>query len=185
MSRLYGNPIHQCYVYSDFDAAIERLAAGGIGPFWTMRSGGMGIYRGEEHALDMDVGFCYSGDTCFEIIAPRGEQQSAYWEFLTRNPQGGLHHMAYFSDDFEATLAASAAAGKPLEIVQEFRLPGSDEAVEIYCEPKGADNPVLFQFVHHGPFDNWFDSMRKIAAEWDGSEPIRDARASMAAAMPT
>lgn len=183
MSRLYGNPIHQCHVYPDFDAAIARFAAGGIGPFWTMRSGGMGIYRGAEHALDMQVGFFYSGESCFEIIAPIGEQQSTYAEFLARNPAGGLHHIAWFADDFAATLAASAAAGMPLEIVQEFRLPGSGEAIEIYCEPVGAANPVLFQFVHHGPFDTWFDAMRDVAASWDGSEPIRDARALMATSM--
>lgn len=183
MSRLFGTAIHQCHVYPDFDAALERFAAGGIGPFWTMRSGGTGIYRGEEHPLEMDVAFFYTGDTCFEIIAPCGSQQSAYGEFLERNPAGGLHHIAYFSDDFGKTLALSSEAGLPLEIVQEFRLPGTDEAVEIYCEPKGASNSVLFQFVHHGPFDAWFAAMHEVAANWDGSEPIRDARAMMAESM--
>ncbi len=45
------------------------------------------------------------------------------------------------------------------------------------------DNPVLFQLVHHGPFDGWFDAMREAAATWDGSDPIRDARPLMAASM--
>ena len=36
MSRLLGNPAHQCYVYPDFDKALERFAAGGIGPFFVL-----------------------------------------------------------------------------------------------------------------------------------------------------
>ncbi|MXO89941.1 VOC family protein [Pontixanthobacter aquaemixtae] len=183
MSRLYGPAIHQAFVFPDFDAALERFSAGGIGPFWTMESGGMGIYRGEEHPLSMDVAFFYSGDTCFEILSPHGDQKSAYGEFLERNPAGGLHHIAYYSEDFDTTLSRSAEAGKPLTIVQEFRLPGSDEMVEIYCEPTDAKNPILFQFVRHGPFDAWFEAMHREAANWDGSDPIRDARVSMAAAM--
>ena len=67
--------------------------------------------------------------------------------------------------------------------MQEFVHPATGELVEIYCEPVGVDNPVLFQLVHHGPFDGWFDAMRDAAATWDGSDPIRDARPLMAASM--
>ena len=51
------------------------------------------------------------------------------------------------------------------------------------AEPVGVDNPVLFQLLQPGLFDGWFDAMREAAANWDGSEPIRDARPLMAAAM--
>jgi hypothetical protein len=36
MSRILGQVIHHGYVYPDFDAAVERFAAGGIGPFFAM-----------------------------------------------------------------------------------------------------------------------------------------------------
>lgn len=185
MSRILGQPIHFAYVYPDFDAALARFAAGGIGPFYTMQTGGIGRYRGENHALSVMVAFAYSGDSCMEIMAPNGEpdQQSAYDEFLRRNPQGGLHHIAYVSSDFDRTLAAMAADGKSLRPVQEFTDGKSGELIEIYCEPVGVDNPVLFQFVRPGLFDCWFDAMREEAAGWDGSDPIRDARPLMAAAM--
>ncbi len=177
MSRILGPAVHQAYVYKDFGAALARFAAGGIGPFFVLESmGGKSLYRGEAHELRMSAAFVYSGDCCFEIISPIGEQQSTYAEFLTRNPDGGLHHIAYLSDDFEATLAALAAEGKPMRIVQDFE-------IEIYCEPVGVDNPVCFQFIRRGLFDSWFDAMRDAAANWDGSELIRDARPLMAAAM--
>lgn len=184
MSRILGPAVHQAYVYPDFDAALERFAAGGIGPFFVLpEAGGMSLYRGEEHYLSIKVAFVYTGDTCMEIMSPIGEQQSTYAEFLRNNPHGGLHHIAYFSDDFEKTLAKFEAEGKPLRIVQDLVNPATGQSVEIYCEPVGVDNPILFQFVRPGVFDAWFDAMRDAAANWDGTDPIRDARPLLAAAM--
>lgn len=183
MSQILGPAIHQAYVFPDFDAALERFAALGIGPFYVLHSeNGIARFRGEAHPLRMSVAFVYSGDTCFEIITPHGEQQSAYGEFLRRNPSGGLHHIAYFSPDFQATLAALEAAGRSIEIVQEFTGP-TGEIIEIYCEPVGVDNPIQFQLIKSGLFDAWFDAMRDVAATWDGTDPIRDARPLMAEAL--
>lgn len=177
MSRLLGPAIHQCYVYPDFDAALSRFAALGIGPFYVLHSaGGKSLYRGEEHELTMSAAFTYSGDACFEIIAPTAPQRSTYAEFLERNPQGGLHHIAYYSSDFGATLAMLAEAGTPYRTVQDF-------GIEIYCEPVGVDNPLHIQLIRPGLFDSWFDAMREAAAGWDGTDPIRDARPLMMAAM--
>ncbi len=184
MSRLLGQPAHQCYVYPDFDAALERFAAGGIGPcFLVDEVGGMGDYRGEQHAFSARVAFFYTGDTCIEMITPAPGGVSAYNAFLDRNPHGGLHHIAYYSDDFNASLAAMKAAGRPLETVVDMRDPATGFQIEIYCEPVGVDNPVLYQLMHRGLFDGWFDAMRAAAASWDGSDPIRDARPMMMAAL--
>jgi catechol 2,3-dioxygenase-like lactoylglutathione lyase family enzyme len=184
MSYLLGKPAHTCYVYPDFDKALEKFAAAGIGPFFVLDEvGGMGDYRGEQHPFTSQVAFVYSGDSCFEIITPKPGCISAYNAFLDLNPHGGLHHVAYYSSDFDATLAMMKAAGKPLETVVDMRDPASGKSIEIYCEPVGAENPVLFQLMLPGLFDPWFEAMRKAAAEWDGSEPRRDARPLMMAAL--
>ncbi len=184
MSRLLGNPAHQCYVYPDFDAAIERFAAAGIGPFFKLdEAGGMGDYRGEQHPLSITVAFVYSGEICIEIITPKPGCISAYNEFLSRHPGGGLHHIAYYSADFDATLNMMAAAGKPLITVVDMRDPSTGKSIEIYCEPVGVDDPVLIQLMMPGLFDPWFETMRAAAACWDGSDPLRDARPSMQVAM--
>ena len=185
MSRILGAPVHQAYVYPDFDKALARFASGGIGPFYIMQTGGMGRYRGEDHPLSVKVAFAYTGDTCFEIMIFNGEagQQSAYDEFLRRNPEGGLHHIAYYSDDFDTTLARCAAEGMALHPVQEFTDGKTGALIEIYCEPVGVDNPVLFQLLRPGLFDAWFDAMRAEALDWDGSDPFRDGRPLMMAAL--
>lgn len=183
MSRVLGSAIHQAYVFPDFDNALERFASLGIGPFYVLHTeDGIARYRGEEHPLSMSVAFVYSGDACFEIITPHGEQQSAYGEFLIRNPSGGLHHIAYFSNDFQATLSALEAEGRAIDIVQEFTDP-EGQLIEIYCEPVGVNNPIQFQLIRPGLFDAWFDAMREAASTWDGTNVIRDARALMAEAM--
>jgi hypothetical protein len=184
MSRLLGDVVHQGYVYPDFDAALERFAAGGIGPFFAMHETvAISIYRGQQHPLGMSIAFVYSGDSCLEIITPHGDHPSAYNDFLRRNPHGGLHHIAYFSDDFAKSLAKMEAAGKPLRVVQEFVERPGGEPFEIYCEPVGVDNPIFFQLLKPGLFDGWFAFMREAAANWDGADPIRDAGALLVGAL--
>jgi len=180
MSRILGQPVHVCYVYPDFDAALERFAQGGIGPFFVMHSGdSSGRYRGQDLPLNISVAFFYTGDMCIEVITLNGPQTNAYSEFIERNPTGGLHHMAYMSDDFDATLAKMAAAGRPLRVVQEYFNEGDAEPFEIYCEPEGEADPIMYQLMRPGLFDAWFDAMKAAADNWDGSEPIRDAYALM------
>ncbi len=178
MSRLLGKPIHQCFVYPDFDAAIAKFAAAGIGPFYVLaEAGGDSIYRGEVHPMRIKVAFVYDGDNLIEIIAPTGhDQQSTYGEFIRRNPDGGLHHIAYWSSDFDKTLAMLKAAGTPFNIVQDLKDPSTGKTVEVYCEPDGIENPVHIQLMLPGIFDDWFAAMKEAADSWDGSDPMRDAR---------
>lgn len=183
MSRILGPAIHQAYVFPDFDAALARFAALGIGPFYVLHSeNGVSRFRGEMRPIGLSAAFVYSGDACFEIITPRGEQQSAYSEFLQHHPTGGLHHIAYYSSDFDKTLSDLAAAGQPAQIVQEFT-DAQGVPFEIYCEPEGVEHAVQFQLIKPGLFDSWFEAMREEAANWDGQDTIRDARPLMAAAM--
>lgn len=181
MSRLLGQPIHKCFVFPDFDITIEKFAALGIGPFYVLEeAGGDSIYRGEVHHMRIKVAFVHDGDNLIEIIAPLGhDQQSTYGEFIRRNPEGGLHHVAYWSQDFAKTLAMLQAEGTPFSIVQDLKDPRTGNTVEVYCEPVGIENPVHIQLMRPGPFDRWFATMKEAAATWDGKDPIRDARALM------
>ncbi|HET9628323.1 MAG TPA: VOC family protein [Novosphingobium sp.] len=184
MSRTLGQPIHHCYVVPDFDAELARFAAGGIGPIYTMRIDGSTVrYNGADQSCSVSVAFFYSGDMCVEVITPNGPQTNAYADYLRRNPAGGLHHIAYHSADHAASLAAMAAAGTPLRVVQEMFDQDTGHVFEIYCEPVGIENGIMYQLLYPGLFDSWFETMRQAAQDWDGTEPIRDAMALMNAAM--
>ena len=184
MSRILGPVHHHGYVYPDFDAAVKRFAAAGIGPFFCMHeTRALSIYKGELLPLGMSIAFVYSGDTCIEIIAPSAGQQASYNDFLCHTPHGGLHHVAYHSGDFARTLAAMETAGKPLRIVQEFVTAPDNPPFEIYCEPLGLENPMIVQLLRPGLFDVWFDMMRAAAAQWDGTDPFREAGQLLADAL--
>jgi hypothetical protein len=185
MSYLLGNPAHQCYAYPNFDNAIEKFTAAGIGPFFAFNEVNLvSRYGGEQHPFRCQVAFAYSGDSCIEINTPLGAEGLSvfYNEFLSRHPRGGLHHIAYYSDNFDATLAMMERADKPLQTVVETRDPGSGIQVEIFCEPVGVEDPIFYQLMRPSPLHSWFAAVHKAAADWDGTDPIRDAKPLLMAA---
>lgn len=176
MSRFFGKAEHSAYVVPDFDAAVQRLLDVGIGPVFVMeRIRVAARFRGVRHDPLFSAAFCYSGGIQLEFLAQHDETPSAYKEYIERNPAGGLHHTAYFSPQgFDAALADAKASGTEFEIVQEFIGP-DDVAYEVYVEPKGKPDPLLAQLMIAGPMEPFFAEMERIAANWDGSDPIRDA----------
>ena len=178
MSRYFGKAEHLAFVVPDIDAAIDRLLASGIGPVFTMRRIRTAArYRGERHDPLFSAAFAYSGGIQIEMLATHDDTPSAYREFILRNPQGGLHHSAYFCESFDGALAGAKAKGCSFDIVQEFIDPLTEEAYEIYVEPAGQADPMLAQLMVSGPMEPFFAAMEAIATTWDGSEPERDALA--------
>jgi hypothetical protein len=176
MSRFFGKAEHSAYVVPDFDAAVQRLLDAGIGPVFAMnRIRVAARFRGERHDPLFSAAFCYSGGIQLEFLAQHDDTPSAYKEYIVRNPGGGLHHTAYFTPQgFDAALADANMGGTVFEIVQEFIGP-DDVAYEVYVEPKGKRDPLLAQLMIAGPMEPFFAEMERIAADWDGRNPIRDA----------
>lgn len=184
MSRLFGEVAHQAFVVPDFDKGLQQLLDAGIGPAFVLRRiRGAGHYRGERHDPLISAAFAFSGDTCYEVLTPLDGVPSTYREYLERHPDGGMHHIAYMSSDFAATMKAAADAGSPYEVVQDYFDPASGFAYEVYMEPVGAEDPIALQLVLAGTLDDWFAKMREMSRGWDGSNPIRDALDLMPADM--
>ena len=178
MSRFFGKAEHVAFVVADFDAAVQRLLEAGIGPVFTMRRIRVPArYRGERHDPLFSAAFAYTGSLQIELLCQHDETPSAYLEYIRRNPGGGMHHSAYFCDSFDQALADASARGQTFDIVQEFIEPVSGFAYEIYVEPQGSADPLLAQLMVHGPMEPFFAEMERIAANWDGSEPERNALA--------
>jgi catechol 2,3-dioxygenase-like lactoylglutathione lyase family enzyme len=173
------------FVVPDFDQALDTYVRAGIGPAFTLRRlRGLVGYRGAApRECLMSVAFVHTGEVVMEIIGLHDDTPTSYREFLEHSPAGGLHHIAYYSDDFAESVRQAAAAGSEYRVVQEFFTPASEAPFEIYMEPVGAKNPVCVQLMKHGPSDAWFGEMKAISRSWDGSDPIRDAIALMPAGM--
>lgn len=170
MNHLFGPSAHTAFVVPDLAPVLDRLEASGQGPaFQLKRLLSYGRYRGQRHDMVTDVAFVSVGGTCFEYLQQIDDSPSIYREFLEQNPQGGMHHVAYYSSDFAADRDRAAKAGLPLDIVQEFMT--EDETVfEIYMEPRGCLDAVLTQFMYNGPSEAVFAMMEGKSAAWDGKQ---------------
>ena len=62
------------------------------------------------------MAFGYIGDMQFEVIE-NVSGKSTYSEFLDRVPQGGVHHLGYSVDDYDA--AASDLRARGYSLVQQ------------------------------------------------------------------
>ena len=183
MSSIFGSPAHIAFVVPDLNEALARLAASGIGPAFELRRvRGSNYYRGEPIEAVVSAAFVCSGDTLLEFITPHDDARTTFREFLDRNPNGGLHHIAYVSSDFDRSIArAKEQQGIDFRIVLEDRNGEGGKPHQVYVEPVGIDNPVLLQLHRPGALQLFYDTVRTAARDWDGSHPIRDAMPFLAA----
>lgn len=176
MSGLFGtNLFHIAHVGTNLDAMVDNMLQSGIGPWFYARDLNLNSrYRGEQHDLVISVAFGFTGHLMFELVVQDNDVPSSFSEYLDRRPEGGLHHIAWMSDNLEASIAAAEAkSGKKLVKVQEFLMADGNPS-EIYMETEGATDPILMQIVLPSPWDDAFAKVRDIAANWDGSEPRRN-----------
>ncbi len=175
MSQYFGKAVHAAFVVPDIEKSIRRMLDSGIGPVYVMRRIRVAArYRGTRHDVLITAAFVYSGTMQYEFVQQHDDAPSAYREFLLRHPQGGFHHLAYFCDGFDAVLQEATAKGGLFDLVQEFITPDGT-AYEIYVEPRNVADPLQVQLMVHGPMEPFFAQMEQAAANWDGSEPIRNA----------
>lgn len=175
MSSYFNNDFfHVAYVGTDLDKMVDRMLQSGIGPFYYSRDLHLNaLYRGERHDLVISVAFAYIDDQMIELVVQDNDAPSSFREYLDRHPDGGLHHIAYMSNDLDGSIEELKRRGKEFVRVQEFLGPDG-KPVEIYLEPKGAEDPIFMQIVLPSAWDGGFDKLQQAARTWDGSKPKRD-----------
>ena len=114
MSVLPG-PIRQIgYVVTDLDQALASWVELGVGPWFVMRGLPMrALYRGEPCETTLSLALSNSGEMQVELIQQQDDTPSIFTEFLASNGPG-YHQLAYWTEDFDATMKAVADAGWPV-----------------------------------------------------------------------
>jgi len=165
-------PIAQLgYVVDDISSAMEHwIEALDVGPFFYLPSPPLHdlIYRGEPTGARIGVAITYSGDLQVELIQPLDDYPSPYRDF--REAHGsGLHHVAHFTDEYDAAIAAYRDMGRlpyyegrGLTVQQRF---------SYFDSPSHAG--TVNEVVETSGFGGFFDFMRAQSAQWDGRDPIR------------
>lgn len=167
---LPGNIRQIGHVVPDLDAALADWVRLGVGPWFVIRGLAQRVtYRGAPCEVTLSVAPANSGDLQIELIAPHGNTASIFTEFLdTHGPGGGFHQLAYWTEDFEATMAEIADAWP---VVWSG---GEDGGVRFaYVEPPvGATIVEIMELTEASA--GMASLVRQAAADWDGTDPIRE-----------
>lgn len=163
-------PIRQVgYIVTDLDATLEGWVTLGVGPWLVMRDMPVrGLYRGQPCEVTLSLGLANSGEMQIEVIQQMDDTPSIYTEFLAASGPG-YHQLAYWTEDFKATMASVEEAGWPVVWL------GDPEAPTRFAYVESPNCPATIieimelneMMVGMGKF------VRDAAATWDGSDPIR------------
>lgn len=170
MSNL--GPIRQtAYVVADIEAEMRRWVGQlGVGPWFYIERAAMEDYthRGVRADPHVSIALANSGPHQIELIQQRCATPTMYTE-ATDAGRYGLHHVAFWTDAFDARMAEMAAGG--YETVQSGTI-GADGRFAYLVHPD-APQAVIEVSETGGRKGRFFERIRQIAETWDGSDPIR------------
>ena len=126
-------------------------------------------YRGKPSDIEVSIALTNSGPMQIELIQQRNDAPSGYLDFLETSGEG-LQHVAYWTEDFDGECERANSLG--LEVLHSGQVGGSDGRF-MYFETRGHPGTVLEVSEVSGSKGRFFERIRQISADWDGSEPIR------------
>lgn len=120
-------------------------------PFYEKALGLKCEHTEEVPAQKVRTAFFRVGETHIELLEPTSPE-SPIAKFLEKNPHGGIHHVAFATDDIEGQLAQAAEAG--CRLINEQPVPGAGGKLVAFLHPKSTHG-VLTEFCsptqdHHG-----------------------------------
>jgi hypothetical protein len=170
MSVLPG-PIRQIgYVVTDLDQALASWVELGVGPWLVIRNLPMSVrYRGEPCETTLSLALSNSGEMQIELVYQHDDTPSIFTEFLAAKGPG-YHQLAYWADDFDATMEAVEQAGWPV-----VWSGGEGFGVRFaYVEPPNSPATVVEISELTDGQAATAKFIRDTAANWDGADPIRE-----------
>lgn len=162
---MFGEPVQLAYAVTDVRSAARRWVDDGIGPFFIVDHIGVRNVRvrGEPGVFDHSSAYAWWGSVMVELIC---QHDGGTHAIVGR---AGLHHVAFFVDDFAAAAAALSSRG--------------DEEL-LYAETAGG-MPFAFHDAratlgHHVEIyerveriAGFYGMVRDASLGWDGADAIR------------
>ncbi len=166
-----GPPVQVAYVVADvFEAARRWVADWGAGPFVVREHIPVVdvVYRGQPAVFDHSSAYGQWGNLMVELVQDHGTGPSAVRDMYAPH-ESGLHHLAFFVDDIDATTARLVAAGYPLAMSAT-----SVGGVRFHFIDAIASHGHMLELYE--PTDHlraFYARVAAAAANWDGTDPIR------------
>jgi len=172
MSRLFGPVRQNGYVVRDIRAAMDHwINVMGVGPWFYIERVKTDYFRhrGQDAAVEMSIALANAGDLQLELIQQRNDAPSMYKEFLDAGHEG-LQHVAFWSTSYQQLYDQSLARG--LKVGHEGQI-GGEQGRFAYFDSAAHPGSVIEISDISGNKGRFFDHIRRIAADWDGADPIR------------
>jgi len=172
MSRIFG-PIRQNgYVVHDVDAAIHHWSRViRVGPWFFFDPVKIDYFRhrGRDSNVEVSIALANSGDLQIELIQQRNDAPSMYKEFLDSGREG-LQHVAYWTTHYQALYDRALSLG--YKVGHEGQI-GGEQGRFAYFDTQAHPGTVIELSDISGPKGAFFDYIRQVSVDWDGSDPIR------------
>ena len=104
-------------------------------------------HREEVPSQKVRTAFFRAGEVHIELLEPT-DPESPIAKFLEKNPNGGIHHVAFGSDNVDAQLKQAAAAG--VRLINEKPFDGAGGKLVAFLHPKSTFG-VLTEFCMPKP----------------------------------
>jgi len=169
VSRIFGDIAQLGYVVRDIQASLQHWVRHGVGPWFYVERVPLDYFRyqGADSDAQISVALANSGATQLELIQQRNEAPSMYKDFLDAGHHGA-QHIAYWTGDYDALY--DKAIGEGYTVGQEGSITGGRFA---YLQTEWEPGTTIEISDVSGPKGQLFAHIRAVAANWDGSEPIR------------
>ena len=175
MSRIFGAVRQNGYVVRDIRGAMDHwINALGVGPWYYIDRVRMDYFRhrGAPSSPEVSIALANSGDLQIELIQQRNDAPSMYKEFIDAGREG-LQHMSYWSLEYQALYDRAMQIG--YKVGHEGQI-GGEQGRFAYFDTELHPGTVVEISDISGPKGRFFEHIRRVAAEWDGSNPIRDVK---------
>jgi methylmalonyl-CoA/ethylmalonyl-CoA epimerase len=111
-------------------------------PFYEKSLGLKCEHREEVPSQKVRTAFFHCGDVHIELLEPTAPD-SPIAKYLEKNPHGGIHHIAYATDDIGAQLQQAKDAGT--QLIHETPIDGAGGKLVAFLHPKSTFG-VLTEF---------------------------------------
>jgi hypothetical protein len=165
--------VQNAYVVGDLEASCRRLyRLFGIGPFVGNRVARFTDhrYRGRDvEPIELKAIFVQSGEIVIELIQVLSAGPSAFHDMYAPG-EGGLHHVAIFTDRYESERDAFVGAGYP--VASEFLGAPPDCRVSLVDTRPDLGHMVEL-YPDHPAIREFYAATRAAADAWDGRFAIQ------------
>jgi len=166
MNHLIGTIYQVCFVVTDLQAAIQLWTKKlKIGPFLVFENFTFTDPEGNPLPLNISLALAYSGDNFIELIQLNSGRPSIY-DAVT-DAGGGFHHLAKLTNDLDASIVESEAAGHPLAFKGHFE----PDARLAYVDARSTYGGYMEYVEYNETVAGLLHYMRAGAESWDGKTP--------------